>query len=82
MWAARSLGNFDNGQPSSFLQLTAADQGDEFRVVASIADETGQTDTATSAPTTAVTDVTARDHAGLYLCRRRSLTRQERDRNL
>ena len=53
------LGNFDNGQPSSFLQLTAADQGDEFRVVASIADETGQTDTATSAPTTAVTDVTA-----------------------
>ncbi len=52
-------GNFDNGQPSSFLQLTAADQGDEFRVLASITDETDQTDNATSAPTTAVTDVTA-----------------------
>ena len=52
-------GNFDNGQPSSFLQLTAADQGDEFRTVASIIDDTGQTETATSTPTTAVTDVTA-----------------------
>jgi hypothetical protein len=51
--------NFDNGLPSSFLQLTAADQGDEFRTVASITDGTGQTETATSTPTTAVTDVTA-----------------------
>ena len=51
-------GNFNNGQPSSFLQLTEADEGLEFRVQASITNSADQVITATSAPTAAVADVT------------------------
>ena len=51
-------GNFNNGQPSSFLQLTEADEGLEFRVQASITNSANQVITATSAATTAVADVT------------------------
>ena len=51
-------GNFDNGQPSSFLQLTQAELGGQFRVQASFTDDTGQQETVTSAATAAVVPVT------------------------
>jgi hypothetical protein len=51
-------GNFNNGQPSSFLQLTEADEALEFRVQASFTNSSGQVVTATSAGTTPVADVT------------------------
>jgi len=51
-------GNFNNGQPSSFLQVTEADEGLEYRVEASFTNSNNQVITATSAPTAAVADVT------------------------
>ena len=51
-------GNFDNGQPSSFLQLTEANEGQEFRAQASFTDDTGQVVSTTSAPSAPVADVT------------------------
>ena len=50
-------GNF-NGVLSSFLQLTEANEGQEFRATASFTNETGQLVSATSAPSAAVADVT------------------------
>ena len=51
-------GNFNNGVPSSFLQLTEQDEGLEFRAVASFTDDTGQLVSTTTAPTVPVADVT------------------------
>ena len=51
-------GNFDNGMPSSFLQLTQAELGEQFRAQASFIDDTGRVQTVTSAPTVAVAPVT------------------------
>ncbi len=51
-------GNFANGQPSSFLQLTEANEGQQFRVQASFTDDTGQLVSTTSAPTAPTADIT------------------------
>ena len=51
-------GNFANGQPSSFLQMTDSDEGLQLRVQASFTNASGQLINATSAPTVAVADVT------------------------
>ncbi len=63
--SASTTGDFSNGttagtnQPlASFLQLSAADQGDLVRAVASFTNGSGQLVTATAAAATAVTDVT------------------------
>ncbi len=58
-------GNFNNGQPSSFLQVTEADEGLEYRVEASFTNSNNQVITATSAPTAVVADVTPLDYPGL-----------------
>jgi probable HAF family extracellular repeat protein len=51
-------GNYDSGQASSFLQLTAADEGLQFRAQASFTDSDGNLISTTSGPTVAVADVT------------------------
>ena len=51
-------GNFANGQPSSFLQLTDSGEGLQFRVQASFTNTNDQLISATSATTAAVADVT------------------------
>jgi hypothetical protein len=56
--AATAAGNFANGVPSSFYQMTESDEGKQFRAIASFTDDTGQVVSATSAPTVPVTDVT------------------------
>ncbi len=47
-----------NGGLASFLQLTAAQQGEQFRVEASFADSASQVISGTSAPTVAVSPIT------------------------
>ncbi len=56
--SATTTGDYSNGTLASFLQLTAADQGDLVRAVASFTNGSGQLVTATAAAATAVTDVT------------------------
>ena len=56
--AATAAGNFANGVPSSFYQMTESDEGKQFRAIASFTDDTGQVVTTTSAATAAVADVT------------------------
>ncbi len=55
---ATTVGQFNNGVLSSFYQLGEADEGNLFRAVASITDDTGQVVSTTSAPTAPVADVT------------------------
>ena len=56
--AATAAGNFANGVPSSFYQLTESDEGKVFRAMASFTDDTGQVVSTTSAQTVAVADMT------------------------
>ena len=56
--AATAAGNFNNGIPSSFYQLSEGDEGKLFRATASFTDDTGQIVTTTSAPTVPVADIT------------------------
>jgi len=51
-------GNFDNGQPSSFLQLTEANEGQQFRAIASFTDSADNVITTTSSATASVADIT------------------------
>jgi hypothetical protein len=56
--AATASGGFGGPGPSSFYQLTEADEDKQFRVMASFTDDTGQVVSTTSAPTAVVADVT------------------------
>ena len=51
-------GNFNNGQLSSFLQLTEVDEGLQFRAVASFTDSANNVISTSSTPTVPVADVT------------------------
>jgi hypothetical protein len=55
--AATAAGNFANGVPSSFYQMTESDEGKQFRAIASFTDDTGQVVSTTSAATAVVADV-------------------------
>ena len=55
---ATAAGNFANGVPSSFYQLSEGDEGKVFRATASFTDDTGQVVSTTSAQTVPVADVT------------------------
>ena len=52
------LGNFNNGKLSSFLQLTEADEGLQFRAVASFTDSASNVISTASTSTVPVADVT------------------------